>query len=227
MPEVRGAIRLSLAKCAKVDSCVMLEKWTEIRGVERVDAEPEIPEIVIRELVMNAIVHRDYALEGSRIYIKVMDGRVEIISPGGLVQPIRIEDVQNFNVNSIARNPHIVEAFNVMKLIEQRGWGLEKIKKNLEKSKLPLPEFKIEDGNFIVILYGKNYDYTPGLTDDLKEIYSFIKANKKATTKEIEIQFKLNNRTALRKLDELIEKLVIEKVGTSGPGVHYRLNEKK
>jgi ATP-dependent DNA helicase RecG len=203
-----------------------LEKWTEVMGIERIDAKPEIPEIVIRELVMNAIVHRDYALVGSRIYIKVMDGMVEISSPGGLVQPIRLEDIQNFNANSIARNPHIVEAFNTMKLIEQRSWGLEKIKKNLEDAKLPLPEFKIEGGNFKVLLYGRSYDFAPALTDDLKEIYSFIKRKKKATAKEIETEFKLNARTVQRKLTDLVEKETIEKVGTSGPGVHYRLIQK-
>ncbi|MBK9716807.1 MAG: hypothetical protein IPQ02_05325 [Saprospiraceae bacterium] len=224
--EIKGTI-LQQPKDAVDFVMSHLEKWTEVKGIERVDAEPEIPEIVIRELVMNAIVHRDYSLEGSRIYIKVMDGMVEISSPGGLVQPIRLEDVQNFNANSIARNPHIVEAFNTMKLIEQRSWGLEKIKKNLEAAKLPLPEFKIEGGNFKVLLYGKSYDYVPGLANDLKEIYSFIKSKKKATAKEIETQFVLNNRTAQRKLTDLIEKEVIEKVGTSGPGVHYRLIEKK
>lgn len=224
--EIKGTI-LQQPKDAVDFILSHLEKWTEVKGITRVDAEPEIPEIVIRELVMNAIVHRDYSLEGHRIYIKVMDGMVEIISPGGLVQPIRLEDVQNFNANSIARNPHIVEAFNTMKLIEQRGWGLEKIKRNLEAARLPLPEFKIEGGNFKVLLYGKSYDYVPGLADDLKEIYSFIKSKKKATAKEIEALFVLNNRTAQRKLYDLIEKDVIEKVGTSGPGVHYRLIEKK
>jgi ATP-dependent DNA helicase RecG len=203
-----------------------LKKWTVVKGIERIDNEPDIPEIVIRELVMNAIVHRDYSLAGNRIYIKVLDDKVEIISPGGLVQPIKIEDIQNFNANSIARNPHIVEAFNTMKLVEQRGWGLEKIKDNLQKAGLPLPEFKIDGSNFKVVLYARSYNYLPGLTDDLKEIYSFIRTQKKTTAKEIENMFGLNNRTAQRKLAELIGKAAIEKKGTSGPGVYYQLIEK-
>jgi ATP-dependent DNA helicase RecG len=224
--EIKGTI---LQQPKKVVDFIMnyLDKWTEVKGIERLDDKPEIPEIVIRELVMNAIVHRDYSLVGSRIYIKVIDGRVEIISPGGLVQPIKLEDIQKFNANSIARNPHIVEAFNVMKFVEQRGWGLEKIKKNLEEANLPLPEFKIEGSDFKVILYGRSYDYVPGLAENLKEIYSFIKAKKKATTKEIVTEFNIDERTAQRRLTDLVEKSIIEKVGKSGPGVYYRLSKKK
>ncbi len=60
---------------------------SEIRGFDRFDIY-EIPLDALREAVVNAIVHRNYAIKGTSIYVRVFDDRVEIENPGGLADGI-------------------------------------------------------------------------------------------------------------------------------------------
>jgi ATP-dependent DNA helicase RecG len=65
---------------------------SEIKGVNRQDAY-EIPLEALREAVVNAIVHRDYAVAGTSIYIRVFDDRVEIENPGGLPSGVTLRSL--------------------------------------------------------------------------------------------------------------------------------------
>ena len=64
----------------------------EIKGLQRVDTY-EIPEVAIREAVVNALVHRDYYNLGRDIKIGIYDDRLEIVSPGGLPNGLTNEDI--------------------------------------------------------------------------------------------------------------------------------------
>jgi ATP-dependent DNA helicase RecG len=81
---------------------------------------------LLRELILNAIIHRDYSITGSCIRIDVYPDRVEIASPGSPVSPIEL--FQKFNVPSNSRNPKIAFIFNKMGLVEQRGLGMKDLK---------------------------------------------------------------------------------------------------
>ncbi len=109
----------------------------EIKGLFRQDVY-EIPPTAIRELIINAVLHRSY-LEVSHIQIAIFDDRLEITSPGGLPKGITIERMkQGF---SKVRNEAIANAFHYMRLIEQWGTGIPRIIDSLKDSGLAEPEF--------------------------------------------------------------------------------------
>jgi len=148
-------------------------------------------------------------------------------SPGLPIPPITIDKLKAFNVTSYRRNPHIAEAFKAMAWIDEQGWGLKNMRQWLYDNKLPEPLFNIEDHYLVVTFLGREHTEVKALRGDMKDIYLFIKDKKKATTKEIQEQFELSERNAQRYLKELAGKQFIEKVGERGPGVYFRVLEKK
>lgn len=108
----------------------------------------EIPEVVFKEALINALAHRDYYDKGARITIELFDDRVEVSNPGGLVSAI---DPAEFGFKSHSRNPLIFGLFERIHMVEQIGSGISRIRDAMEKSSLPTPIFKTE-GMFTLIL---------------------------------------------------------------------------
>jgi len=106
----------------------------------------EIPETVFREAIINALSHRDYYEKGATILIEVFDNRVEITNPGGLVGAIKPEQ---FGTKSFSRNPLIFGLFSRMRMVEQVGSGIQRMKDLIEDANLLDPEFHY-DGMFSV-----------------------------------------------------------------------------
>ena len=86
----------------------------EIKGLYRRDIY-EIPEEILRELVTNAVMHRNYLLH-SYIQICIFDDRVEIVSPGGIFGGLTVEDI--LGGRSSIRNGVLADAFLKMRLVE-------------------------------------------------------------------------------------------------------------
>ena len=107
----------------------------------------EIPEVAFKEAIINALSHRDYYDKGARITIELFEDRVEISNPGGLTSAISPSE---FGTKSHSRNPLIFGLFVRIKLVEQVGSGIGRMKDVLKKAKLPTPEFKM-DGMFTVV----------------------------------------------------------------------------
>ena len=95
----------------------------EFSGLDRVDMRDYPPEAV-REALLNAIVHRDYAFSGSTL-ISIFEDRVEFVTIGGLVKGITLDDVK-LGV-SVLRNQHLANIFYRLRLIEAYGTGILKI----------------------------------------------------------------------------------------------------
>ncbi|PKD21806.1 ATP-dependent DNA helicase [Salegentibacter salinarum] len=114
----------------------------EINGLYRKEAY-EIPEVAIREALVNAIIHRDYINRGRDIKVGVYDDVVNIVSPGSLPSNITIEDI--FNGRSESRNRVIANIFKELGLIEQWGSGINRIINSCKEYGLPAP--KINEKN--------------------------------------------------------------------------------
>ncbi len=95
---------------------------SRIIGVKRVDTTYRYPDKVFRELLTNAVVHRNYAITGSKIRVFIFEDRIEVISPGRLPNTVTIEKLP-FGV-SFASNPVIVKFMENMRYIDQLGRGL-------------------------------------------------------------------------------------------------------
>lgn len=121
---------------------------SEIRGFDRFDIY-EIPLDALREAVVNAIVHRNYAIKGTSIYVRIFDDRVEIENPGGLPGGITKRD---FGKSSVRRNPIIADLFHRMGKVERMGSGIERMRDLMREAGLKEPVFEM-DAFFRVTFY--------------------------------------------------------------------------
>lgn len=110
---------------------------------------PQYPYYAIREILTNAVVHRDYSVRGSRIIIRMFKNRIEFNSPGNLPGEITPE---NIVYEQYSRNPIISEVLGKIKYIEKIGEGWDKIidsfKKTYYKTKMPNI---LDTGNTVIV----------------------------------------------------------------------------
>ncbi len=97
-----------------------------------------IPLSILREAIINALIHADYSQRGAPTRISFFDDRIEIENPGILLPGMTIEDVRD-GVSKI-RNHVIARIFHELNLIEQWGSGVARIFKEAKQLNLPEPE---------------------------------------------------------------------------------------
>ena len=114
-------------------------------GIQRRDLY-ELPPDALRELVINAFVHRNYFEHAAPIFVAVYDTRVEITSSGGLPRGLTVEKV--LSGRSKIRNHALAEAFNYMNVIEQWGSGLRRV--SAELAAYGANPLQLEDGGIDV-----------------------------------------------------------------------------
>ena len=129
------------------------------------NSREEMPEYVERsyhEALINALVHRDYLINGSEVHIDIYDDRMEIYSPGGMPDGSIIQDRDPLMVPSTRRNPVLADVFNRLGYMERKGSGFGKIisgyefQINYDESKRP--SFRSDRYQFTVVMPNLNYD---------------------------------------------------------------------
>jgi ATP-dependent DNA helicase RecG len=110
---------------------------SEIRGLNREDIY-EIPIEVLREALVNALMHRDYSITGTQVSVEVYDDRVEIVNPGGLPKGLSLRDLGTV---SIRRNELIADLFFRLHKVERIGMGIQKMKEAMVAAGLREPTF--------------------------------------------------------------------------------------
>lgn len=88
---------------------------------------PEYVERSYHEALVNAIVHRDYLINGSEVHIDIFDDRLEIYSSGGMPDGSNIQERDPETVPSTRRNPVLADIFNRLGYMERKGSGLAKL----------------------------------------------------------------------------------------------------
>lgn len=115
--------------------------------------EKEIyPSIVFREALVNAIVHRNYSITGSKIRVLMFSDRIEFHSPGKLPNTVTTEKM-NIGVSN-ARNPFLVRYMENLRYIDQLGRGIPMIIKNMKNLGAREPELNEIGEEFILKIYG-------------------------------------------------------------------------
>lgn len=109
---------------------------------------PMFPEIAIRELVANALVHQDFSVSGGTVMIEIYDDRIEISSPG---EPFIA--TERFIDGYRSRNERIADLMRRMGICEERGSGIDKVVKAAEDYQLPAPDFRFGDGRTSAVLF--------------------------------------------------------------------------
>ncbi len=146
-----------------------------IKGMYRQDVY-ELPTDSIRELIANAVAHRSY-LEPGNIQVALFDDRLEVTSPGMLLNNVTISKMMEGY--SKPRNPAIARAFAYMKIIEKWGTGIPRLFEACEEYGLPKPELVDFDGDFRVNMYRR--------VETSKETTQAVQPPTQGTTQAIEI----------------------------------------
>jgi ATP-dependent DNA helicase RecG len=152
---------------------------------KRID-KPALPVLAIREALINAICHRDYAHRGTDISVAIFNGRVDIWNNGSLPSNMTVKDLSRAH-ESVLRNKLIANVFYVRGLIEKWGTGTNKMIALCKEAGLTKPEFSVRTGGLSVvfnfatpIIPGIQIKIDSGLTSRQREIISIIKKNKQA-----------------------------------------------
>ena len=123
---------------------------------------PDYPDTAVLEGIVNALIHRDYLELGSEVHIDMFDDRMEIYSPGGMLDGRKVQDLDLRNVSSRRRNPIIADIFNRLKYMDRRGSGFKKIldsyKFQEHYTEEMKPEFRSSNSEFWLILRNLNYN---------------------------------------------------------------------
>lgn len=183
----------------------------EIGRLKRIDI-PQYPPVAIREAVINAIIHTDYAAKGASIMIAIFDDRIEITNPGGL--PLGMTLDRALSGSSRVRNRVIARVFRELKLTEQWGSGIQRIITSCEEAGLQKPLFEDLDTEFRVTLFATKTHKKP-LDEAHKELITLLKKKKKISTKEVAALWDIAPRNARAKLKYLADIGLIQRVGNS------------
>ncbi len=191
--------------------------WTniEINSIIRKEFL-EVPELSIREAIINSICHRDYSITGSSNKIDIFSDRLEILSPGNLPIGITLEDLGEGA--SEIRNMVIAKVYRRFGYIEKLGTGITRMISECKKNNLPSPVFE-EIGRFFRVTFFKQ---KIKIDEFENKIYKEIKTRKEFRAKEISLKLDVHPNTILKYLKKMIAKGLIEKVGR-GPNVRYRI----
>lgn len=109
------------------------------------------PEIAMREIIANALIHQDFSVSGAGPLIEIFDDRIEVSNPGGLLPSKRLDRIIGTQPES--RNEQLARAFRRYKICEERGSGLLKAGLQIELYGLPPIEFTAGPNYFKVTLY--------------------------------------------------------------------------
>ena len=185
---------------------------------------------LVREGVVNALVHRDYAIEGAKCQLVVTPDTITVKSPGRLVEPITLEQMQSFNAPMLSRNPVLHYVFARMELAEERGLGLKSMKARAEATGLPLPRYTWKDPYLVLTIYRSPAAAVRGLGDEVLEGLSkaervgweWLATKQTVTSVEYADAIRIPNRTALNHLKHFSELGLVRKLGL-GPATRYEV----
>lgn len=166
---------------------------------------PDYPDTAVLEGIVNALIHRNYLELGSEVHIDMFDDRMEIYSPGGMLDGRKVQDLDLRKVSSRRRNPIIADIFNRLKYMDRRGSGFKKILDSYEfqghYTEEMKPEFRSSNSEFWLILRNLNYNLNT-IGNDLSAQIADNKMPIKNADKKVPIKTGLQLEKILQYLSE-------------------------
>jgi ATP-dependent DNA helicase RecG len=186
-----------------------------IEHIQREDI-PEIPEIALREAIVNAFAHRYYFEQGSNILVEVFDDRVSITSFGGLPAGLNKKD---FGKKSVQRNPLIADLLVRANYIEKVGTGVQRIKDAVTALGKGTVDFQYDEHWFDVIFSRQVKQMSVEMSVEMSEqILSFIRTNPKVTIVKLAQILNVTPRTIERAIANLKSHSKLERIGSTKSG---------
>jgi ATP-dependent DNA helicase RecG len=185
----------------------------------------EYPIVALREMLLNALIHRNYM--GAPTQIRVYDNKLFIWNDGSLPETITLSQLQQSH-SSHPRNPILAEACFRGGYIDSWGSGIMKIINSCKAAGLPVPNMNEKEGGFIVTLFKDKFSeeqlQQSGLNNRQIKAALYVKEKGKITNKEYQEINNVSRRTATRDIAELTDVHKIFKNNGFGAGSTYELS---
>ncbi len=200
-----------------------LIKNISFEGLLRIE-KGEYPEAALREMLLNALVHRNYM--GAMIQIRIYDNKLSIWNEGTLPAGITFADLRG-NHPSKPRNPIIADVCFKGGYIDAWGRGTLKIINACKEAELPEPEMKEEFGGIMIKLFKDRYTEEQlrkmGLNERQVKAVLYVVENGSITNAQYQKLNIVGKTVATEELQGLIEKRIIKQTGSKGRGSKYEL----
>lgn len=205
-----------------------LRKGVQLRHTMERDERFEYPMEASRELVVNAVAHRDYSIDGDGIRLFIFSNHMEVSSPGGLPGPVTIANIKD---ERFSRNPAIVQVLADMGFIERLGYGVDRVIELMHQQHMREPEFVETGRGFRALLYSQleEPDQREQPHIEFHGIYNSIPINPRQEAALVHLHSDGNTRitnsdlqnlcpdvhpeTIRRDLADLVTKNILEKMG--------------
>lgn len=211
-------------------------KTPRVVGLKRIDV-PEYPETALREALVNALAHRDYEDPTQHVVVEVFFDRIVITNPGLPVGHPSLKRLEKGEARSRSRNPLLSQGLVFLKLMEERGTGIRRMRRAMLEHGLELPHVETDEDRFVLTLPGPGDDLgrikapaatSDGLPKSVREelnqrqlaILELAVSTGSVTNRQVQKQFKVVQDTALRDLIILSELKLLRKQG-KGRSTHY------
>ena len=188
----------------------------------------EVPFRVVREAIVNAIAHRNYASR-SGVQVIVFADRIEVWNPGGLPEELTVDQLRGPHP-SVPRNRLICEPLYLAHYIERAGTGTLDMIRLCKEAGLPEPEFRNEVERFITVIWRDWLTEAMLNTMELNERQALaikhLKRHEYITNADYQHIVGCSQRTATRDMSGLVH-LGVVKLEGHGRGAQYRLLKKR
>ncbi len=149
------------------------------------------PEIAVRELVANALIHQDFNESGTSVMIEIYDDRMEISNPGKpFISPERFIDEYQ------SRNERLADVMRRLGICEEKGSGVDKVIHAAEVFQLPAPDFRLGERRTYAVLFAHQTLDEMDRNDRIRACYQHCclryVMNEKMTNQSLRERFKLS-----------------------------------
>jgi ATP-dependent DNA helicase RecG len=205
-----------------------MEQWLRDKLPNTIDRShmrrqrvPELPFELVREAVVNALVHRDYEIRGAKCQLIVTPDTITVKSPGSPLPPITLDQMQRFDAPMLSRNPELHYVFAQMEMAEERGLGLKSLQSLSERNGLPRPLYKMEEPYLALTLFRNLESSTSNLPAPLRDrlsadetrVWQFASTKESLSSPMLGHQFGFDERKAQRILRKLEENRLLRRHG--------------
>jgi ATP-dependent DNA helicase RecG len=214
-----------------------VEKWLTDKLPNVIDRSrmqhhqiPTAPFELVREAVVNALVHRDYDIEGAKCHIEVNTDTIIVKSPGEPLPPITLAQLQAFSAPMLSRNPKVQYVFARMSFANERGLGMKTLRTVPERFGLPLPKYSYQAPYLVLTLFRTQEAVTgtldkkvqKSLNEKEQKGWQWLAMKGKAKSSQYAKALGVEGRTARRHLNRFVELGLVKKTG-SGPSTEYEI----
>lgn len=225
----RGALPEQI-RAAEAFLMTNMRKGARIAEFKR-EEKPEYPLSAVREVIVNAVAHRDYQIRGEEIRVLMFTDRIEVYSPGRLPGHITVENIVE---ERFARNEVIVQALTDLGFVERLGYGIDRILRQMNEAGLPKPAFAETANGFRVTLRGAGENFVSAdfdreryrnlpLNERQNAALQFLHKNGRITNREYhELYEDVSDETIRRDLADLVDAGLVIKMGDRR-GTYYIL----